>query len=57
MDKITAPKEMSSKEHIVADLDDRYLEVVVTFGAGDIDTLCQPIYESLRNKYLNESES
>jgi UDP-N-acetylmuramate--alanine ligase len=44
LDKVTiANKQMSSKEQIVADLKLSGKEVIVTVGAGDIDTCVEPI--------------
>lgn len=53
-DKITSPsKELCSKSDVLDILSNKSLEVVVTFGAGDIDTKIIEIENLLREKYLN----
>lgn len=44
-------KSLSSKEELFNQLDNRELEVIVTFGAGDIDRLVEPIAHYLKQRY------
>lgn len=44
-------KRLSTKQHLVAELEKENNEVVVTLGAGDIDTLVEPIKQMLTKKY------
>ena len=44
-------KIICSKEEIINVLKNKDVEVVLTFGAGDIDTQVKPIKEFLMNKY------
>jgi len=54
LDKINSKhKIISSKDELVKELSKRHLEVVLTLGAGDIDTLVEPIREQLSKQYLN----
>lgn len=56
-DKIASPaKTLTTKQNLLKILDDRELEVLVTFGAGDIDRMLQDIEQLLRKKYLDESK-
>jgi UDP-N-acetylmuramate--alanine ligase len=45
LDKITAPKKyLSTKEEVLNSIrKNSYLDILVTLGAGDIDTLVKPI--------------
>ena len=43
-------KRMMSKDDIPAKLDTRKLDVLLTIGAGDIDTLVKPIEEKLKKE-------
>ncbi len=53
-DKIKSPlKMLSSKSNLLDVLSNKTLEVVVTFGAGDIDTKIVEIENLLREKYLS----
>ena len=47
-------KTLCRKEELLDVLKDKSLEVVVTFGAGDIDRLLPDIDQLLRDKYLSE---
>jgi len=48
LDKIrSSNKKVISKEELVAELKERKLEVLLTLGAGDIDTLIEPIKNEL----------
>jgi UDP-N-acetylmuramate--alanine ligase len=50
LEKITSSRKMvCSKEHLVNELSARAPEVLLTLGAGDIDTLVQPIRNALLN--------
>ena len=51
MKGITVPCTVVPKEQIVEELKNRDLDVVVTFGAGDIDAWCEPIARMLAEKY------
>ncbi len=44
-------KTLTSKENLFDVLSSRKIEVLVTFGAGDIDRLTEPIAEYLKNRY------
>lgn len=48
---ITVPHRVVPKEKIVEELAARRLDVVVTFGAGDIDAWCAPVARMLAGKY------
>ncbi|NQX91240.1 MAG: UDP-N-acetylmuramate--L-alanine ligase [Flavobacteriales bacterium] len=49
LDKISNPnKKLINKSRLLEDLDVTSLEVLITLGAGDIDTLVQPITEHLK---------
>lgn len=47
---ITVPHKIVPKENLVETLAEEELDVVVTFGAGDIDRYCAPIAEMLKKK-------
>lgn len=44
-------KIMISKEKLLEELNNRKIETLITFGAGDIDRLVNPITELLKKKY------
>ena len=44
-------KTLTSKENLFEVLSNKKIEVLVTFGAGDIDRLTEPIAEYLKNRY------
>lgn len=44
-------KRLSTKKDLVAELEKENNEVIITLGAGDIDTLVEPIKEMLNKKY------
>jgi len=46
-DKVSAQKKMATKESLMTYLDKNELEVLATIGAGDIDTLVEPIKQKL----------
>ncbi len=48
---MTVPNKIVPKEKIVEELRSRDLDVVVTFGAGDIDAWCAPIAAMIVEKY------
>ncbi len=50
LEAITVPHQMSSKSNLLEDLKKNEIEVLVTIGAGDIDTLVLPIKNWLENK-------
>ena len=53
MGSITSPvKIRCSKKNVVQKLEDLEIEVLATIGAGDIDTLVNPIKEMLIQRYL-----
>ena len=52
---ITVPNRLIRKEEIVPFVENENLDVLVTFGAGDIDAYCAPIAETLRKKYNLEA--
>ena len=47
----TADKKTISREALTGELAGRDTDIVVTFGAGDIDRLVQPLEDLLRTKY------
>ncbi|MDR0955428.1 MAG: UDP-N-acetylmuramate--L-alanine ligase [Rikenellaceae bacterium] len=49
--QITVPHSLIQKEEILPFVQTADLDVLVTFGAGDIDTFCEPIAQELREKY------
>lgn len=51
-DKISIPnKVLVNKADLLAELEKRNVDVLMTVGAGDIDKLVEPISELLKNKY------
>lgn len=55
LDKITsADKQLCSKNDLIEILIDQPIEVLVTFGAGDIDRLVPDIEKILRDRYLSK---
>jgi UDP-N-acetylmuramate--alanine ligase len=52
LEKVTCKKELCSKEELPERMKKYRPEVLLTLGAGDIDTLVEP----LKNYYLNEAE-
>ena len=44
-------KELSSKENLLTLLDEKELDVIVTFGAGDIDKLVPEIKNYLKKRF------
>lgn len=44
-------KTLTSKENLIEVLSNKEIEVLVTFGAGDIDRMTEPITEYLKKKY------
>lgn len=56
-DKIrSTEKVLCMKQELIALLQEKEVEVLVTFGAGDIDRLLPEIEKVLRGKYLHESK-
>lgn len=52
LNAVTAPvKMLIEKESITNVLSSRESDIVISFGAGDIDRLCPEIEQTLRNKY------
>lgn len=49
---ITAKKEMVSKQNLMQILEKNDLEIIVTVGAGDIDTFIEPIKKMIQEKYI-----
>jgi len=45
-------KQLLSKQELISDLEDRYLEVLLTMGAGNIDELVAPIKSVLELKHI-----
>ncbi len=57
LDRITSEKKLlCSKQELLALLRKKEVEVVVTFGAGDIDRLLPEIEQVLKEKYLSGSK-
>lgn len=51
LDRISlADKKIVEKNEIVSDLSSKDLEILITFGAGDIDTLCDPIEKMVKER-------
>lgn len=48
---ITCEKEMVQKDALLDRIKNMNSKIIITFGAGDIDRLCQPIAELLKEKY------
>jgi UDP-N-acetylmuramate--alanine ligase len=53
--EITVPHRLIEKSGIIPFVEREDLDVLVTFGAGDIDAYCEPVAEALRKKYGIES--
>lgn len=54
MEKITAKeKQLITKDKVLNVLADLNTDIVVTIGAGDIDTLVEPIRNLLKNSIVN----
>ncbi len=54
-DKVTAPfKIQIHKEQLLDYLKDKEIDILITFGAGDIDRLIQPITEMLNKRVTKE---
>lgn len=49
-DRVTVPCAMTDREHLAAWLAVAETDVVVTFGAGNIDACCGAVAEALRRK-------
>src|SRR5690606_15656235 len=47
----SAEKKLCSKQDLMSTLEDTEIDVLVTIGAGDIDTFVEPIKEMLERKY------
>lgn len=47
---VTVPKRIITKERIAQEIEQSAVDVVVTFGAGDIDAYCNAIAAGLHNK-------
>lgn len=56
-DKVSVPHRIVPKEELVAELEKADIDVLVTFGAGDIDTCCGPIAQMLARKYNLAAEA
>ncbi len=50
-------KTMTTKENLLILLDEKKLDVLVTFGAGDIDKMVPEIKKYLKKRYNNNTES
>ena len=58
LDKMKSPgKSMCSKNDLVAELSKREIELLITMGAGDIDTLIKPITEALMKRVKDTTAS
>ena len=52
LDRITLPdKKIVEKQDLLAEIGDRDTDILVTFGAGDIDRFVTPIESLLKEKY------
>ncbi|MBQ4279508.1 MAG: UDP-N-acetylmuramate--L-alanine ligase [Rikenellaceae bacterium] len=50
LDRITSPHEIVEKENLLQTLQNKDLDILVTFGAGDIDRLCADIAQIVARK-------
>ena len=50
LDQITVPKSLVKKEELLQILQNKDTDILVTFGAGDIDRLCEPIAKLIAHK-------
>ena len=48
---VTVPNRLIRKDEILRFVEEENLDVLVTFGAGDIDVYCEPVAETLRRRY------
>ena len=55
LENITVPHRLIRKDQLLAFVENEKQDVLVTFGAGDIDAFCEPIAETLRRKYRIEA--
>jgi UDP-N-acetylmuramate--alanine ligase len=54
LEKVTTPdKQLVAKEEVLKILKELNTDIVVTIGAGDIDTLVEPIRNLLKNPVAN----
>lgn len=49
-ERVTKPCRIVERDELVATLSQAATDVVVTFGAGNIDVCCEPLAEALKNK-------
>ena len=49
-ERVTKPCRIVKRDELVATLSQAATDVVVTFGAGNIDVCCEPLAEALKNK-------
>ncbi|MBQ1221919.1 MAG: UDP-N-acetylmuramate--L-alanine ligase, partial [Alistipes sp.] len=49
-ERVTKPCRIVERDELVATLSQEPTDVVVTFGAGNIDVCCEPLAEALKNK-------
>ena len=49
-ERVTKPCRIVERDELVATLSQAPTDVVVTFGAGNIDVCCEPLAEALKNK-------
>ncbi|MBQ6861185.1 MAG: UDP-N-acetylmuramate--L-alanine ligase [Alistipes sp.] len=49
-ERVTKPCRIVERDELVATLSHEPTDVVVTFGAGNIDVCCEPLAEALKNK-------
>ncbi len=49
-ERVTKPCRIVERDELVATLAEEATDVVVTFGAGNIDVCCEPLAEALKNK-------
>ena len=51
LDKVAIPnKRLVPKTELMGVLEKMDLDILITFGAGDIDAFCEPIYNLLKQK-------
>ena len=50
LERITSPHEITEKENLLQTLQNKNLDILVTFGAGDIDRLCADIAQVVARK-------
>ncbi|MFA6676834.1 MAG: UDP-N-acetylmuramate--L-alanine ligase [Bacteroidales bacterium] len=53
-DLVSCKKELIKKDELMNKINNKDIDILVSFGAGDIDRFINPITELLRKKYIND---